>query len=456
MNNKDFLTYINKIEDRVDIESLKLYNMDTWPIISCFLFKHFVKKQEGYVNNSWFGIFKTRIKHIANTLSDGYKSYNIRKAENLYFGNNTTKCKFGNAYYDYLLQPILEKAPDKSFFIEHGFNLKTPRSYESFQSRILEELSFVLTLVFLPWVKTFKCKRINEFCKEIGFTNRTGLIKYLLNCYILSSLYGLLLDRIKPTTTYITCYYSLTGLAMVHACYKRGITSIDVQHGNIYNNFAYVGWKKVPRNGYNTIPTIFWVWNNQDKKLISEGNSLSFLKKHTPKEKGLPWMNLWKEKSNELVKQYTSNLLKLKDGYKTMILVTLRLSFFKENEWDVLLKLIKKYDKDILWLIRKHPTMGDNFVSSDQSLMSMLKLNQSNVEFQMASEYPLYSLFNVVNLHITTASNAAAEATAFDVPTTFISKLALDEMPYLIDGKRNKILDKVSNLKIHLLKLTNL
>lgn len=235
----------------------------------------------------------------------------------------------------------------------------------------------------------------------------------------------------------------MNGLAMCYACAKKGIPTIELQHGNTHNNFAYQGWRLMPKNGYNTMPTHFWFWTEDDKKEFLASNSKSITQKISATVYGIPWIPFWKSSDTRILR-YQSLLLKRSHKRNLSILVTLRPNIFGGTQWDELASLIEEMGDTVFWWIRKHPTIPE----SDPSLQKILSINQANVDYELASSLPLFSLLRVARLHITTASNVAIEAKLFDVDTIFISTLAELEMPNIIDNNTIKIITDMKQLKL--------
>ncbi len=444
MNNKEYLDLIKSCEKKYKVADWKIGDMHLWPIVRCYLFRNLVKSAAPTGNG-----IKRRIMHTINSIRDWRHSiWFPSKCDVLFLGNGATKSFFEESWYDYLIQPIMEnhkKSGDKCLFLERGIFYRYPRNCKSFLTRVFEEIAVILAH-FMP---KNKCpSELAKLFKELGILDIKPMLKYAWGVKFISYFYSAILSVARPKKVYVVCYYTMNGMAMCYACAKRGIPTIELQHGNTHNNFAYQGWWQIPEECYNTIPQIFWFWTEEDKREFLSSNSSAMTKKPKVYVSGIPWMNFWKSVDKRVIK-YQSVLKKRSKRYKLNILITLRPNIFGGKEWDGLVDLIKDSKDDVFWWIRKHPTAP----ATDSSLQAISSIEQDNVDYELASALPLFSLLRFVDLHITTASNVAIEAKLFDVDTVFISNLAKLEMPQLVDGDRIRIITDPKKLKLLIEKL---
>ncbi len=436
MNNQEYLDFIRGCERTYKVSDWRLGGMDLWPIFRCFAFKSRVKG-----NSSKSGIFSAIKKRIAHTVNFFWDLKNNvwfpHKCDILFLGNGATKSLFEESWYDYLVQPIMEShqaAGETCLFLERGIFYRYPRNCKSLLTRTFEEIAVVLAKIFIHLIPK----------QELPFAiaNPKSFLTYALGVKFISYFYCAILKITKPKKVYIVCYYTISGMAMCYACAMLEIPTIELQHGNTHNNFAYQGWDQTPISGYNTIPKAFWFWTKDDKQEFLTTNSKAFIKNASTKICSIPWIAFWKS-SDPLVLKYQSKLSSKSHGYKFNILVTLRPDIFKCNDWDKLADLIKTTNDKIFWWIRKHPTLPDD----DPSLKLICSIIARNVEYDLASTLPLFSILKIANLHITTASSVAIEAKLFDVDTLFISKLGELELPYLIDNKAIRVITDKNKLR---------
>jgi hypothetical protein len=434
MNNQEFLDFIINIEEKDKVERLHYKNMHLWPIVRCYLFKAFVTNQDNnYVPTLSF--FKKLISHTWHSIKDFKKFLNpFKKYDLCFFGTGLSKSKFNDKFYDYLLEPIIEKYEAKkqtALFLERNLYLKYPKNRPSFFTSFIDNLAVLFSYLLAPFIRL---DYVN--ISDLNLSSIVKLKRYIAAVYILGKFYSIVLTISQPKKIYMTSYYSLTGLAMCYAGWLKNIPVIEVQHGNIYNNFAYLGWNKVPSQGYNTLPNKYLFWHNIDTQFFNIQNSKNFIQRHKAVTYGIPWLKFWQSKDRTVL-YYNHLLQQALKNYKVSVIVTLRPDIFNNNEWNKLIPVIRETESSIFWFIRKHPTM---LQSQHESLKEICNLNCKNVDYEYASSFPLYSLLNIVQLHITTASNVAAEALSFNVPSLFISSLAEKEMPHLVACKGNKVI----------------
>jgi hypothetical protein len=72
------------------------------------------------------------------------------------------------------------------------------------------------------------------------------------------------LGRAKPKAVLVSSYYGLMGHGGSWACRQLGIPIADVQHGVAGSTHHAYSWPNAPRDGFNTLPTAFFTWSEQE------------------------------------------------------------------------------------------------------------------------------------------------------------------------------------------------
>jgi len=254
----------------------------------------------------------------------------------------------------------------------------------------------------------YNCRDSTSYSLE----NITSQINILRKC---ANYFKNILEEIRPTMGITVSYYSTHGMAFNLACREYGIPSVDVQHGfQGDSNMAYARWKKLPKRGYELLPSIFLCWSDDDAKNIAEW-SYNVPEYHRPIAFGNSSLSIWQSSDNEFVKYYDNvvNSRKLALHNFTHILYTL--SCATQSEIDTLINIIHKLEQIELpcffWL-RLHPTRL-NRKNVIRNIVNKYKFE--HVDFQIASTIPLYALLRNVDIHITEFSSTVIEAEYFRV-----------------------------------------
>ena len=134
---------------------------------------------------------------------------------------------------------------------------------------------------------------------------------------------------------------------------------------------------------------------------------------------GNPFLELWKKPlNNSYVEEYVNKAKTIFNNDRFTILLTLSPGADSEimlgDSWGFVKQTQAKYN----WMIRLHPNMMSD-LEKWRAYLSGLDI--TNINILEASEYPLYAVFKVVDLHLTAQSTTVIEADKFNVPTIVTS-----------------------------------
>jgi len=446
--NKNFIEFFNECEKMLPVDTWTYKKIHLWPILKWQIFNSNVK----HYSPSIF----IRLKQIAQLVRILFYPTNCRfkpQASDFVFYSQGQRTHFEDKWLDPLLDPIKDKyvnARKSVISIESQPELKIPQYYPAFHLRIIEAILYAIAqIVYLKPVAIPEYAKLKATATKHGFTINDDILislsRTIKGIYLIAQFYSSLLKIIKPQRVYLTCYYSMAGTALLYAAKQLRIEAVDVQHGSNMSNFAYIGWKKIPEGGYNTIPDTFWNWSKFDVAEIKNNNSKKFLTYHKPFLGGLPWANQWLE-DNAATNKYDKKVAAICADAPLKILVLTRPSFYgEESSWKMLTDLINKAPPQWFWLLRKHPAYNKLDACFDQVV------GYKNVNVDEASDLPLYALFRNCDLIITTSSNASAlEAYFFNKQTIFLSKVAEEESGDLLRKINCKTIETPKELLVFL------
>lgn len=215
-----------------------------------------------------------------------------------------------------------------------------------------------------------------------------------------------LLKKFNPEVVFFFPFFYNTPL--VYAANKLGIKTVELQHGIMAgeNNCSYDNWQEIPKEGYEALPSHFWVWGDYEYERMSKVLKTDRQSKHKVVNGGYPWL----DKSLEIAKD-ADKLNKIKKYIQAsqkekVALITLQGHNPLPSKH--MLELIKKTENKIIWLIRKHPkgrkenaakvTMTDNILSD-----------------KIIDSVSISNLFQIVDFHFTENSTSVVEADYFGV-----------------------------------------
>lgn len=240
------------------------------------------------------------------------------------------------------------------------------------------------------------------------------LEKNIRRIFYFSSIVEKWLNQMGFRLVIIDCWYNMVCLAFTNAARGQGIPVMDLQHGlQGENHFAYQGWKRKPRGGYDFIPQKFWVWGTDDAGQLARGGIC-----RNPTEDiivgGNLWLNKWRRADDPVIKETLEKARRLRHGFEKAILVTLQT---RVDNLELVRETIRKSPPQWLWLIRPHRSQAA-FLAEFEDFFR--KTGHPGVNLRDAFKLPLYTLFQQIDVHLTGFSTCALEALAFNVRTVVI------------------------------------
>lgn len=261
-------------------------------------------------------------------------------------------------------------------------------------------------------------KLFEEFVSDKGrsfILNDLGYFKRLT--YMVRDIadyFKFIFEKTDPSLGFAVSYYGTEGMAFNLACREHGIKSVDIQHGFQGDyHVAYGRWDKVPKDGYELLPSLFWCWSNSEAQSIKKWcNSISAC--HKPLVGGNLLLNSWRKKDYSPARSFDDKILKIKKLCPDKCHILYTLSGFTLTERDRLASIIEKLKHShfpfFIW-IRLHPTTL-NKRNEIKKLFS-----GPHIEIDNATDYPLYALLRHMDIHITEFSSTVIEAESFNVPS---------------------------------------
>ena len=430
MNLKGFINKITVVENSVDMSTLEYHDFNPWPYIRLAILHKYstidIHKKKSSKNlqkkrnvSKFINLFKSWQRYIKNPIIN-------EKIDIVFFtrvseSTDVVDGKRFNRYSDSL-----------KYFFSKNYNIKTLEisDIESTSNRVVMD-KYITSIDFILKIQQIKYKLYSRMNKVECFKNNTleneieQVFGFKVNvaqdiAYIdfLSLKFMKILKSYNPKLLFLTVFYRPEAMAMSLACHRLGIRVIEYQHGaqNDYHAM-YTHWMNVPKNDYELIPDVFWMWGSVPKNRIERWS------KNTSKHQAVIGGNLWLSFN----KQRDVKILKLDKHYKKdkiNILVSLQGDrFFSE----FLLECIKNSSENIMWHFRDHPRLP----LSDKLKKQIT--NFENVELNFSTETTLYELLKKTDIHITGYSTVAFEAQSFNVPTVFIHSNALNGYNSLIN-----------------------
>lgn len=458
MKADEILEFIINLESSYPVDQWVIEGIKIWPLLRIRIYwelfsKYYKSKSIGERNVNikklirLLQIFGGFVKYYYAITNDHKKNHRLlnKKIDVIFLSDGFSFTLINNSWYEKYCNPFID------FFNKHGIRtfLITPqREYfiprhspslfiqphidiiqikNELRSKIKYSAEYNL-LYFPDFLRFMRSMNFGFIIPRIDKVQRD--VSLILR---LSELYLKILKRTKPCLAFVVNYYNYEGMALTYACQRLMIKSIDIQHG-FFNktHAAYYEWNKVPEEGYELLPSLFWCWSQYEADLMYKWCK-NVSKYHKPIVGGNLFLQLWQSNCN-ITQNYDQKIKKRKSESQKDIHILYTFNNVHDDEKYNLLKLLKKLkqvDLSIQFWLRLHPCHL-NHLNSIRYLYE--KNNINNVEIVAATRYPLYALLRNIDIHMTEYSSTVVEAKEFRVPSIVIHELGLVIFKELVDS----------------------
>jgi hypothetical protein len=429
---------IVSIEQSCDVNAVQYNDMKIWPLIRVLL---------------WQQLLNPDINILRKTIGDGFgvpvlglsrKQRNLlqnhKNSEILFFTNDQHEHteqingKTGHPFTDSMIELI--KGKHNFLKIELPVSNINKKTSPRFQPSILlsPEILCYDNKLQKPSIKGFSyLQTIIKDCSGI-LIDEDLLMRHISLTEAWQSFFSEVLLNLRPKIVFVVYYYYFAAMALIRACKKMMVTTVDIQHGACGSyQCPYTHWTKIPYEGYDLIPDFFWCWGETACRSIDKWYSPGY-SHHRPIVGGNTRIAKLIENEATICKGL-SNLLVGKN-----MIILLSLGYISDPSMPLpihVLETLRFSPDNWLWLIRLHPTFRSK--NDIDKLEAFFKQHQVyNYEMKYASSCSLYSLLKICSHNITTWSSTYYDALAFKVPTTIVHPSGLEF--YEDDYKKNVLL----------------
>lgn len=443
LTRSDIKELINDIEGEFPVDKWTMNGIHIWPIIriclSMNLAKLYVIESPDYLIRKTFFNRITKILEILRGLSkfifaylvDYKKNEKLEMADIVFLSDGVSFTKLNNKWYEKFCDPFIDYFENKNISC-----LLLVSLHEYFVPRYHSSIFIQPYLEYIKIKSRFIVKLTNYWNKKLP--NFSDFLVYLeskdfkipkitlpiikgeiIKIRLIANFFKKIFEKSKPSLGFVVSYYGTAGYAFNLACRELGVPSIDIQHGVQGDlHLAYGSWYKVPKTGYELLPSFFWCWSDFEAKAIRKWSE-KVSKWHKPIVGGNLLLNRWLYYDSDFIKHYDQLILKLKKTYnhcKHIIFTQsggITAKYFKN-----ILYVVKNSPDSWFWWIRIHPCE----LKIKPKLKKLLQENKiSNYNVDYATELPLYALLRNIDIHVTCFSSTVIEAEMFGVPSVIIS-----------------------------------
>ena len=228
-----------------------------------------------------------------------------------------------------------------------------------------------------------------------------------------------MLDRARPRAVFIVSYYGNEAMALIRACRRRSIVTVDLQHGTINDaHWAYAHWSRVPARGFDLLPRWFWVWSESEAEAIRSWSARTN-GSHAPIVGGNLFLRAWSDGTLTVAAAIDARIDTIMADVPSglsHVLYTLN-GFETEVELGTIREAISRSKGRLFWWVRLHP------VAPHAKDLVERALRAAQVGYRVESgELPLYALLRRMHVHVTEASSTVVEAAQLGVPTILLAR----------------------------------
>ncbi|MFK7907396.1 MAG: hypothetical protein AB8B69_19835 [Chitinophagales bacterium] len=471
---KEIITIVNKIETEFPVDKISYKGLKVWPIIRWL---HTYKRKVFYKNTTNFKREKNnildRVKENINTASkfidnaylhpiksrltdkQGHSPLGSSEVDVLAIVKNVDRneyvdgkyfCRFIDSLFHFTKK---NNSSIKTVEFTFAVPFKTPRYLPSsvvspalatafFKSLIISR--FTIKSEEIAFLEEY-LEYLNQLDKRLKINvNKQIIIGELCKVLCYKKVFQEILEATKPKTVVFSCYYTPGIFAATLACNERNIPTIEVQHGQQGDyHLMYTHWKSMPQEGYDLLPTHFWMWGEKSAARIREWANKT--QRHQVILGGNPWVAFCSEYDVNITESDILAFDKLIKNKPKKVLIAMQ--YVEDFYNSCLIEAMREGGDDFLWLIRMHPRM----LRYREEVEKFLKKNNcKNYELTYANSLPVYYLFKKVNIQITFWSTVAYEGLAFGVHTILIHRNGYDAMKAYVDENVFKYTENAQEL----------
>ncbi len=414
----DVKIIFEEIENSCNVNSITINGLKAWPIIRSILWSEFTKadvQKKSVIGREYSLIQRTDFlldKLGLNCLLTKITPKTVdKKTEVLFIGRaqHRVRIKGIRKCFDRIMDPLVYSTD--TGVVTKSFTLGIPKLRNSYNPterlrarRSVPELKIIgLEESGLPGY----LGQLNVSMDGLWSAVRLGVIAFSKSYMMGRDL----LSKVPNTRRiFLSVWYSLDSLGVIAAAHQRDIQVIDIQHGGEMHGM-YAGWSRIPEDGYELLPDIFWCWGDESVNRIEQGMKKS--SKHRTVVGGYPWQEFRQTKISESIVKLQLKMPTV-NSTKIVLFSLQPLSFDVQKRIpDFVLDFLKLDHSEIHFKFRRHPNDPDD--KEELRQLTKMKL-KTQFEIEDSSE-DLVSTISGSNFHISAFSSVAFECLALGVPS---------------------------------------
>ena len=447
-----YLALVAEIERDFRVGQWQRGDVDIWPLARMDLFLDMHWRHTGQSKPASSSLLRRIAAPLATPFTNAWKSrhdlnnWTVRpfRAHALLLGDGVSLDLIGDVWHDRFGESLIaefERRGLRTFVMQAGGLSRLPWRRPTFAANLVDIWARIARRADSVPVSLPDHEDVIAYLRKKGIEApslaRVALMRRAAAVSKAADAFALILRRVRPRLAFVVTYYAGLGPAFALACRRHGILSVDLQHcPQDGAHKAYV-WSNVPKEGYSTLPAVFWTWSKSDADHIDHWATLLPAPWHRSLHGGnTQLVNFCGAASDMWDKQFRATAGG--QAFEREILVALQPISGQLAVWEELARIIEAAPGDWRWWIRRHPSSR---AEQDAAFGRLLALRGDNIVIEPASTLPLPALLPHMTVLVSLMSGAAGEAAIFGVPAFFLSEEARGPFGDHIARGRARIVD---------------
>jgi hypothetical protein len=360
------------------------------------------------------------LRYLSSRLRDARSEARPRgPVDAVFLGDQVSRVLVDGRWYDRLCDPLADALLERGrtcFQLDPNHEYRVPRFRPSMYIRPHLEWAWIRHR--LTQRSAFRDLALDRLEEALTFFRREGLgdaaptvesiLRETLMVKVFSRFFAGILEVLRPAVAFVVEYDNPKGMALNLACRRQGVTTVEIPHG--YHgelNIGYGRWNRVPEEGYELLPNVFWCWSEAEASILRSWCERSG-SSHRVAVGGNPWLDRWLRGGDDTVARYDRILRDLKERNpgEIHILVTY------EEGLPKVFDLVRESPPSWRWWLRLHPCR----LQEREEVRAVLRERRlDNVLLDAPTDLPLYALLRHADVHLTEWSSVLLEAEPFGV-----------------------------------------
>jgi len=359
-------------------------------------------------------------------------------------GNGTSFVDIGDRLYDKNLEPLLDALRIKgvpSAMLTPGYAYPSPCATP--QIYVQGEMDWTAAKGIFGPCPRFRDARMSGLAECVDFLNNCNMLgsgqevvdiqKGFGHIFRFKDLFLKHLRCLEARLGMVVTFHTEAGMGFNLACRELGIPNVVVQHGiQSEAHPLFGGWQRIPREGYELLPSHFWVRSVVDAAKFEE--CMQHSETHDVIVGGNPFLLSWQDEGNDFVVVHDVMIRNLKAIADRCLHVLVALNGVAAEEDDQLVKVVElaaERGESVHFWMRSHPCRLEHGARLKARLS---RAGRVMCSFDEATDLPLYALMRHVNVLLTMFSSTAAEGVDFGLNTVFLDPMGTALYQKLLPG----------------------